>query len=295
MNRSLVLIAILALTITTSSAMAEAAKEIKPLMLKRGKVLLSEDFLAKDIDARWKPAKGQWKIVDGALQGTELKADEHAASIRTDTPLPENFILQFDFKFDGGKTIHLSFNGKGHICRATLTPTGFILRGEKVKKDLKDKAATVGQIQQKFEKGKWYTMLVEIKGPEFVARVNDELVAFGRHEKVARPKSNFGFPMAGVSSSVDNIKIWQGEPSDQWAKTKAGLKPNKIVPPTPPTPAQRFARQDKDKDGKLSLKEFIGQRPKDKIEAAKKGFARKDKNGDGSLSAKEYAPAAKPK
>jgi hypothetical protein len=295
LNRSLVLIATLVLTITTSSAMAEAGKEIKPLMLKRSKVLLNEEFSAKDVDARWQPAKGQWKIVEGALQGTELKADEHAASIRTDIKLPENFILQFDFKFDGGKVIHLSFNGKGHICRTTLTPAGFTLKGEKVKKDLKDKAATVGQIQQKFEKGKWYTMLVEVKGPEFVARVNDEQVAFGQHAKVARPKSNFGFPMAGVSSSVDNIKIWQGEPSDQWAKTKAGLTPNKIVRPAPPTAAQRFVRQDKDKDGKLSLKEFIGQRPKDKVEAAKKAFGRKDKDKDGSLSAKEYAPVTKSK
>jgi len=273
----------------------EPVTSFKPLTLKRGKLLYSEDFSAKKIDARWTQHKGQWKIVDGALQGTELEADEHAASIRTDIQLPDQFILQFDFKFEGGRIIHLSFNGKGHICRATISPTGFVLKGEKVKKDSNDKAAIVGQIQQNFEKGKWYTMLVEINGAEFVARVSDDQVAFGQHEKVARPKTNFGFPMAGVSSSIDNLKIWQGEPNNQWAKTKAGLKPNKIVPPTPPTPAQRFARQDRDKDGKLTLKEFIGKRRKEKVEAAKKAFGRKDKNSDGALTIKEYAPSAKPK
>jgi len=283
------------MVMATSVATAASAKEIKPLMLQRGKLLLDEDFSAKQVDARWTQNKGQWKIVDGALQGTELKADEHAASIRTNIQLPDNFILQFDFKFDGGKIIHLSFNGKGHICRATLTPTGFVLKGEKIKKDPKDKAVTIGQIQQKFEKGKWYTMLVEIKGSEFVARVDDDLVAFGQHAKVARPKSNFGFPMAGVSSSIDNLRIWQGEPNDQWAKTRAGLTPNKIIPPTPPTAAQRFARWDTNKDGKLSLTEFIGNRPKEKVESAKKAFGRKDKDGDGTLTIKEFAPPSVPK
>ena len=46
------------------------------------------------------------------------------------------------------------------------------------------------------------------------------------------------------------------------------------------TAAQRFARQDTDKDGKLTLTEFVGKRPKDKIEAAKKAFSRRDKNDD---------------
>ena len=43
-------------------------------------------------------------------------------ALSTDLELPENFVMQFDFRFDGGKVIHCSFNGKGHICRATINP-----------------------------------------------------------------------------------------------------------------------------------------------------------------------------
>lgn len=288
---------ILALTLLASSAGPLLAADSqtaspKPIMLTKGKLILSETF-SDEVPASWKAAKGKWTIVKGALQGTELPADEHAASIRTDVELPSSFIFQFDFKFDGGKVIHCSFNGKGHICRATITPNGFTLKGEKVKKDPADKAVTVGQIQQKFETGKWYTMLIEISSNEFVARVSDDKIAFGSHAKIGRAKNNFGFPMAGVSSSIDNLKIWSAKPSDQWANAKKKLPANKIVPPTPKSPKQRFASMDKDRNGQLSLKEFIGKRPKTTHEAITKQFNRRDKDDNKTLSLTEFSPKPK--
>jgi len=91
----------------------------EPLMCTKGRLVFEESFSSGELDARWSAAKGDWKIVDGVLQGTELKADKHAASIRTDVELPATLIMQFDFKFDGGSAIHCSFNGKGHICRVS--------------------------------------------------------------------------------------------------------------------------------------------------------------------------------
>lgn len=274
---------------------ASAANDSGPLLCTKGKLVFEESFSSSEIDARWSAAKGDWKIVDGALQGTELKEDQHAASIRTDVELPGAMIMQFNFKFDGGSVIHCSFNGKGHICRATITPDGYTLKGEKVKKDPADKSVTVGQVQQKFAKGRWYTMQVEMAGEEFVARVDDGPVAFGSHAKIAREKTNFGFPMAGVSSQIDNIKIWSATLNPKWAATKSKLPANKIVAPTPPTPQQRFSRLDKDHDAKLSLQEYIGNRPQDKHEAAKKQFTRKDKDNDGSMSLSEYLPPKRDK
>lgn len=259
----------------------------------KGDLILEESFDAAELDARWSVAKGKWEINEGALKGTELPADEHAASMRTDVELPTNFVMEFDFKFDGGKIIHCSFNGKGHICRATITPKGYILKGEKVKKNPQDKSVTVGQVQQDFAAGQWHTMRVEVAGEEFVAQVGDGPVAFGSHAKVAREKSNFGFPMAGVSSSLDNIKVWSATPNPNWASTKAGLPPNKIVAPAKRTPRDVFARLDKDGNSKLSVEEFIGTRPKEKHELARKQFGRRDKDGDASLSTEEFLPKQK--
>ncbi len=261
-----------------------------PLLCTKSKLVFEESFSADKLDSRWSAAKGDWKIVDGALQGSELKEDMHAASIRTDVELPGTLILQFDFKFDGGNTIHCSFNGRGHICRATITSQGFVLKGEKVKNDDADKAVTVGQVQQEFVKGKWYKMQIEIDGEEFVARVNDGPIAFGSHAKVAREKTNFGFPMAGVSSQIDNIKIWSATSNPDWAATKKRLPANKMVAPTPPTPKNRFATLDKNNDDRLSLQEFIGNRPREVQATAEKQFNRKDKNNDGSLSLSEFVP-----
>ena len=267
----------------------------EPLLCQKAKLLFEDTFDEQNVSEKWKPAKGQWKIVGAAMQGTELKADNHAASIRTDVELPEIFVLSFDFQFDGGKVIHCSFNGKGHICRATITPTGYTLKGEKDKKNAQDKSVTVGQVQQDFEKGKWYTMQIEVAGKEMVARVGDGPVAFGAHEKIARPKNNFGFPMAGVSSKIDNVKIWSADLNPKWSSIKSSLPANKIVPPAPRTAAQRFAVLDKDKDKSVSLKEFLGNRPKDKHAALKRGFERKDKDGSGALSVEEYSATAPPK
>jgi hypothetical protein len=263
----------------------------EPMMCEKGKLVFEESFSKSELESRWSAAKGDWKIVDKALQGIELVKDNHAASIRTNVELPSMMIMQFDFKFDGGRVIHCSFNGKGHICRATITPNGFTLKGEKVKKDPQDKSVTVGQVEQEFVKGEWYTMMIEIADDEFVARVNDGPVAFGAHEKIARDKTNFGFPMAGVSSQIDNIKIWSATLKPDWAVTRSKLPVNKVVSPTPATPRQRFAVLDKDHNAKLSLAEFIGNRPAEKRNAAEKQFQRKDKNSDKSLSLAEFLPA----
>jgi len=234
-------------------------------------------------------------IKDGALRGTELKADQHAAVIRTDIDLPSDFIVRFDFRFDGGKALHLSFNGKGHICRATITPGDVTLKGDKDKKAATDRAALIGQVRQTFAPGEWHTMVVEIRGGQFVARVDDGPVAFGADAKVARPKTNFGFPLAGDSIGIDNITIWAATPRDDWDATRAKLPKNKIIPPTPPTPAERFARLDANEDGNISLAEFTAKAKKDRIDAMTRGFKRKDKDRDGKLTLDEFAasPARK--
>ena len=264
------------------------SKEPKSLLCKTDELIFEETFATDKIDSRWQMHKGDWQIVNGSLQGSELEKDNHAASIRTDFDLPDNFVMEFEFKFNGGKVIHCSFNGRGHICRATITPEGYTLKGEKVKKDPEDKSITVGQVQQKFEKGKSYTMRIEVAGEEMVARVEDGPVAFGKHAKIARDKTNFGFPMAGVSANIDNIRIWSANLNSEWSSIKSKLPPNRIVPSVPPTPTERFSRLDKNLDKKLSLKEYVGSRPKEKQDLATKQFKRKDKNQDGFLSISEF-------
>lgn len=61
------------------------------------------------------------------------------------------------------------------------------------------------------------------------------------------------------------------------------------------SPAQRFARMDVNKDGKLSPEEFLAKRAPDKKEVSANQFKKRDKNQDGALSLDEFKAAGKGK
>jgi Ca2+-binding EF-hand superfamily protein len=59
------------------------------------------------------------------------------------------------------------------------------------------------------------------------------------------------------------------------------------------SPEKRFAKADRDYDGKLSLDEFIGKRSNDEKAKATKRFSKLDKNSDHFLTLDELKSAAK--
>ncbi len=197
------------------------AEDLKPLLNQKGDLLFEEKF-DKGIE-RWATPKGEWKVSEGVLTGAELEKDHHGAVVRTNLELPDTFVLSFDFKFDGAKTLHCSFNGKGHICRVTLTPKGFSMKGEVDKKDANDKAANIAQVKQDYEVGKWYSMIVEVRGEHFLARTDEKHAGYGAHAKVARAKNNFGFPIGGVSGSVRNVRVWKAQANPDWDSARKAL------------------------------------------------------------------------
>src|SRR5205814_10065220 len=104
----IVLVLTCSLVVRLYTLAAEPASEPKPLLTERGKLLVSDDFnqtLSKD----WKMGKGKWEIVDGALKGSELKADMHGATNRR-TLAFQNVVIQYSFKLEGAKTTSLSIN-----------------------------------------------------------------------------------------------------------------------------------------------------------------------------------------
>src|SRR5881628_2147150 len=113
---------VLALASLAMAADAGAPKDAQTLMCDRGKLILTDDFSAPMLSKEWHAQKGTWTITDGALKGVELKSDMHAAVVRRELKA-HNFIIQFSFRFDGGRQVGLSINdAKGHVCRAIVTP-----------------------------------------------------------------------------------------------------------------------------------------------------------------------------
>lgn len=202
-------------------------KDMPTILCERGKLLFSDDFTDKDMSKNWKIACGHWVIVDGTLNGTELEQDNHAAVIRC--PLEfRNIVAQFCIKFDGGNSANFTCNksGLGHVCRMSLTPTGFSVNKVKPNKESTEVGRVLDTVKFEFKKGQWYTVLVEIFEEEIVASVDVKNVrpAFGEHPGVAMEKSEFTLSVSGGTVLFDEVRVWEAQPSKRWKSIKKKLE-----------------------------------------------------------------------
>lgn len=225
------------LLITLTSTLNLVADDIKPLMCERGKSLMSEDFSSGTLSKEWQAAKGKWEIVEGALRGTELAADNHPGVLGHALKC-HNIIAQFSVKFEGtGKSTALSFNDShGHVCRATINVTGFTVNKDSRDHNKTDKPALLGAHKIAIKPGEWHTMLVEIYGKDMVAQLDGaEHVAFGANDGVDVDKTTIRFPASGDSIFIKNLRVWEAGPCKaDWDETKKKLEAQR-----PKTPAKR--------------------------------------------------------
>jgi hypothetical protein len=218
--------ATIALSMSSSQAVKAAetdnASEKPTVMTVRGKVLFRDD-LAQPLAGGWVAAKGNWKVVQGAIQGTERPADYHAAAARH--PLKfRNAVIQYSFKLDGAKATSLSLNdAKGHVCRVVITAQELSVRKDDHDKTGPDKAAVLKTHKVALEPGRWHTLLVEVQGPEMLARIDDDTVALGSHQALDVEKSNFGLIVSGASVSFKNLVIWEAQPNPGWSAVRDKL------------------------------------------------------------------------
>jgi hypothetical protein len=213
---------ICSLVVALSTLAADSSAEPKTLLTERGKLLVSDDFnqpLSKD----WRIAKGKWEMMDGAIRGTELKADMHGAVTRR-TLAFQNVVIQYSFKLDGAKSTSLSVNDpKGHNCRVAVTPAGFTVRKDSHDHNKQDKAVILENRQTPIKAGEWHMIVIEILGKEMLASLDGKEVAFGAHDSIDVAKSNFGLTVAGESVSFKNLRVWEALPNKNWESTKAKL------------------------------------------------------------------------
>lgn len=215
--------------VVTSSVLAadgEKKTAAETLMCERGKLLLSDDF-QKPFASPWKVAKGKWEVVDGAIQGSELKADMHGAVVRTNVAA-RNLVIQYSFKLAGTKQTTLSINdAQGHNSRVLINKAGISARKDDHDHTGPDKAEMLQTVATPIAEGEWHTLVVEINGPEFLARLDGKQVAYGSHAAINVDKTNIGLTVAGESASFKDFRIWEATPKADWAATKA-----KVIPAT---------------------------------------------------------------
>jgi nicotinamidase-related amidase len=203
------------------SGTAEAS-DPPTLMTVRGK-LLFQSKLDQSLTADWKTAKGRWEVVDGAIRGSELPADKHAAVTRHAVQF-RNAVIAYSFKLDGARATSLSLNdSKGHVCRVLITPRSFSVRKDDHDHDGPDKAVVFQTRTIVVEPGRWHTLTVELLGSEMLARLDDETVVLGANDAIDRDKADFGLVVGGASASFKELRIWEALPNSDWASTRAKL------------------------------------------------------------------------
>ena len=104
-----------------------------------------------------------------------------------------------------------------------VTPQDVSVRKDDHDKTGPDKAALLQMRKVAIEPGRWHTLLVEIQGPEMLARIDDETVALGSHEGLDVEKTNFGLIISGASVSLKDLVIWEAQSNTGWTATRAKL------------------------------------------------------------------------
>ena len=235
---------LVATRVEITNELSDTDKE--PALGKTGKLLFEDDFERSEIMPTCRPGMGFWEIQDGVITGTENPADDHAATLSLQPFFPyKDIVADFSFKFDGARSLGVSLDDKnykeahaGHICRVGFTLASVSLGDskfgsmkneiyEKVKdpkttdKEKKELYASIKDKSTSFkialEAGKWYQGRIEIVGDEMLVSIDYQPVGYFKSEGIDHPtKTRIGFSVAGKSLQLDNIKVWEATPREDW-------------------------------------------------------------------------------
>lgn len=152
----------------------------------------------------WSVTKGEWKVADGALVGSELAADQHAAVLMIRDP-HQNSKITFRYQVEGAKNFALSFNhAKGHLFRVALAGPKLSVSLDKDKKDPASKAEVLGSAELQAKPGEWIELSCEIRG-ETVKVSAGEATISASHPKLAVGKTGYRLVVAGRSVRIDDL------------------------------------------------------------------------------------------
>lgn len=162
------------------------------------------DFSAPSLPEGWAGVKGEWKVVDGALVGSELAADKHAAVFSIPDP-HVNSTLRFRVRVDGAKGFHLSYNhAKGHLFRIRYADGVAILATDADKKDPASKAVELAKATVAAKPGEWIEVTCEARGGKVKVSFGGATLE-GAHDCLATEKTGYRFVVQGASVAFDDI------------------------------------------------------------------------------------------
>lgn len=194
------------------------AADAETTLGRRGKLLLEEKFAGTSVPAGWTRNTGELSVHDGALRAREVAADKHVAAFRKALPL-RDCLIQLDVKLDGPATFNLGFDPapgelkkKGHLFSLILTPQQITITEHVDKADPKSTNKIHARTAAALPRGKWFTLVLELKGDTVVARVADLAPLRASVASFAVKKPGLVFRVGGKTDhagAIDNVKVWE--------------------------------------------------------------------------------------
>ena len=211
---------------------------IKPLMNVPDSIAYESTFSTDGSfnKSDWQARQGtRWTIKDGVLRGQQstpefqAKKKDHKGydprirSLKT----PRQFIAKVSFRFIGGDETRLLpiIEFGHHNVRLKFSKTGVRMLADHEGVLLAETDAV------RLESERWYHLLAERNGNEFVVQFADGPTLYAQHESLAIPVAgdSDGMSIAGTRKGfveIDNVSLWsiKSTQSPDWVKVRDGLK-----------------------------------------------------------------------
>lgn len=201
-----------------SKAPGASPTYLEPTLGKKGRLLLEETFDGDALAKGWTGKTGGLSVAGGVLHASMKSADGRLGLFNREQPM-QDAAIQIDFKFAGARGINLSCNPSpgelskhGHLFSIMITPRMWNITEHNDKSDPTSMSKALASASVNFEPGKWYTLLVECKGGEVVARVEgkEPLRASSKDFRVKKPGLEFRVSgRDGDEVLFDNLRVWE--------------------------------------------------------------------------------------
>ncbi len=194
-----------------------AAGGLEPILGKKGPLLLEEKFAGAALPKGWSSKAGGLRVADGSLRASQ-KNNERLCLFSRVQPM-QDAAIQIDFQFDGARGINVGLNPspgeskkRGHLFSVMITPAMWNITRHQDRRDPKSKVTVLASAPEKFERGKWYTLLLETRGDDVVAQVEGKkpLRAANKDFRVKKPGIEFRVAgRDGGEARFDNLRVWE--------------------------------------------------------------------------------------
>ena len=213
------------------------AVEMKlPLLLAEAKSVYQDETFPKGKEnLKWHFLEW-WEARGGVLVRNDLDGENKRIFIKK--PEYKDVVIRFDFKFRGAEEIRLVTGGGGHYN------FGVHIRRNRFRvKTADDKSVPyfptiLGECPFQFEKGKWYTMQVEVVGDEILVRLDAKHFVVGKHLMLNRKREYFALQVDQSGAAFDNVGIWHAKVKKGWESARQPLVKTQLARPWSKRPAE---------------------------------------------------------